>query len=160
MPTPVEFWITPPEPLFVAPASPVTVSPPAPVAFKMMPLAAPLDAMLRKVSPPAPMVVLTTLSAVPLVDAIVFGLAPVVTPIVPPPVALKPAPLVVVIASPPPVKLIVAPVLLLTFTAGFTPVLSVFVAPLKAMVPLVLFCTRMPRPVSLIVLESVTLPVP
>ena len=65
---------------------------------------------------------------------------------VPPPVALKPAPEVVSMSSPPFVKLIVAPVLLLSVTAGLAPVFSVFVAPLKVTVPPVLFCTRTPGP--------------
>ena len=65
---------------------PVTVKPPlAPVVFKIIPLAAPFAEMLRNVSPLAPIVVLTTLRAVPVVLLMVF-VAPV-TLIVPPPVS-------------------------------------------------------------------------
>ena len=47
---------------------PVTVSPPeAPVVFNTMPFTAPLELMLRKIKPLAPMVVLATFSAVPVV---------------------------------------------------------------------------------------------
>ena len=73
-PTPVVFWIVPPEPLLLAPPSPVTVSPPAPVVLKMMPLAGSAAAvlfpaeMLRNVIPEPPMVALTTLSAAPVVE--------------------------------------------------------------------------------------------
>ena len=70
------------------PPVPVTVNAPAPVLLSTMPLAAPFDAItLRKVRPLAPMVVLATLSAVPVVVASVF--VDPVTLTVPPPVALK-----------------------------------------------------------------------
>src|SRR6266436_6323010 len=47
-------------------------------------------------------------------ELIVLLLAPVVMPIVPPPLELSPVPLVVVIARPPLLKLIVAPALVLS----------------------------------------------
>ena len=66
-PAPVEASIWPPEWLLEAPPSPVTVRPPLePVLLRMMPLAAPFDEMLWNVRLLAPMVVWTTLSAVPL----------------------------------------------------------------------------------------------
>src|SRR5437899_2073397 len=87
---------------------PVTVRPPLePVVSRTMPLPAepaPVPAlMLRNVKPLAPMVVLVTLSAVPVVDEIVltmlvlFCVALTVAPL---PEALKPTPLVVVRLSP------------------------------------------------------------
>ena len=116
IPAPVEFCIAPPVQVPAdeqVPPLPVTVKPPAvPVLLSTMPVAAPLAEMLWNVRPLAPIVVLTTFSAVPVPLVIVFGLAPVVTLTVPPPVALKPAPEVVSMSSPPLVKLIVAPVLL------------------------------------------------
>jgi hypothetical protein len=74
-----------------------------------MPLAAPSAAMLLKVRPFDPMVVLATFRAVPVVVSMVLAFVPVCTVTVPPPVALKPAPLAVSSAS--------APVA--TFFAGF-----------------------------------------
>ena len=77
--------------------------------------------MLWKLRSFAPIVVLTTLSAVPLAELIVLPVpctfrAP---SRVPPPVALKPMPVVVVMSRPLPaaLKLIVAPVLLVRLTA-------------------------------------------
>src|SRR5262245_23463572 len=114
----VAFWIVPPDPsppTDVLPP-PVTVSPPlAPVLFRTMPLAAPLDEMLLNVSPLAPMVVFATFRAVPVCELIV--LFDPVTLTVPPPVALNPVPLVVVIARLPLLKVIVPPVLLVRLTA-------------------------------------------
>src|SRR4051794_30136595 len=69
---------------------PVTVSDPDPALLSTMPLAAPLLAMLWNVRPLAPIVVLATLRAVPVVESIVLAFVPVVTLIVPPPVALRP----------------------------------------------------------------------
>ena len=66
------------------------------------------------------MVVFATLSAVPVVVMIVL-LVPGGRVTVPPPVALKPAPLVVSMSRSPPVKLIVAPVLLVRSTAALAP---------------------------------------
>src|SRR5947207_3235202 len=94
---PVLFAICPPEHPEVSaavhvPPLPLTVSPPvAPVLFRIMPalLLLPVESMLRNVSPLAPMVVLATFSAVPVVDVSVLA-APVITS-VPPPVAVKPA---------------------------------------------------------------------
>ena len=151
------FWIVPPEPAVVP--VPVTVRPP-------------LDAggvehdavgrrrwreMLWNVRPLAPIVVLATLSAVPVPVSIVLP-APV-TVTVPPPVALKPAPLVVSMSSPPPVKLIVWPVLVVSVTAVLAPVLSVLVVPLKVVVPAVLPETLMPvPPVPVMLPEKVVSP--
>ena len=72
------------------------------------------------------MVVLATLSAVPVPELMVLPVPCTVT--VPPPVALKPVPDVVVMSRPLPplaLKLIVAPVLLARLTAVFAPVVSV-----------------------------------
>src|SRR5438132_11833130 len=122
-----------------------------------MPFAGPVELlpaeMLRNVSPPDPMVVFTTFSAVPVSAVIVLAFAPVVTPIVPPPVALKPTPLVVVICKPPPAKLIVAPVLLVTLTAVLEPVVNVFVPPLNVRVPPVLLPSVMPVPPFVFAIE-------
>ena len=71
------------------------------------------DEMLWNVRSAAPIVVLATLSAVPVVEVMVLPEPCTVT--VPPPVALKPVPLVVVMSRPLPpaaLKLMVAPVLL------------------------------------------------
>ena len=92
----VAFWIVPPLP--AAPV-PVTVNAPLPVVFRLIPLTGPLAEMLRNVSPLAPMVVLATLSAVPVVVVSVFTNAPAAglhgfsshTLTVPPPVAVKAA---------------------------------------------------------------------
>ena len=99
------------------PPLPVTVSPAAaPVLLSTIPFAPPFAEMLRNVSPLAPIVVWVTLTAVPVVVAIVFA-APV-TLTVPPLVAAGPGPVAVKPALPPvesvrpPVKLMVAPVLL------------------------------------------------
>ena len=65
IPLPVECWIVPPVP--AAPV-PVTVSPPLePVGVEQIPFAAPFEEMLWKVRPLAPIVVLATSSAVPVV---------------------------------------------------------------------------------------------
>ncbi len=106
--------------------------------------------MLRKVNPLAPMVVSVTLSAVPVVLLMVLGFTPVVTLTVPPPVALKPMPLVVSISSPTPLKLIVPPSLLSRLTAVSALVFNVLVPPLKFTVPefVPLFVTSMPSQVA------------
>src|SRR3954469_363943 len=106
---PVVLRIWPPEhPLVSAvvqvPPLPVTTRLPlAPVLLRTMPLAGPDAAvpleMLWKVRALAPIVVLATFSAVPVVDEIVLPVPETTT--VPPPVALKPAPDVLVIPSPP-----------------------------------------------------------
>src|SRR5436189_4294864 len=141
---PLLFAIVPPEP---AVPEPVTERPPLlPVLSRMIPVAEPpLEAMLRKFKPLAPMVELTTLSAVPVVVEIVL-LAPLTLIAVAPPVALNPAPLVVLMARPPPLKLIEAPVFPDSVTAVLADVLRLFDAPLKVTVPPELFCTRMPVP--------------
>src|SRR5260370_36857636 len=99
-----------PPPLLLRPR--VGVGPPlALVVLKTMPLtgsgAAVLlpEEMLWKLRPLAPIVVFVTLSAVALTELIELPLP--CTLIVPPPVALKPTPVVVLITSPPPVKLTV-----------------------------------------------------
>src|SRR2546421_4452981 len=104
------FWMVPPVPALPLP---VTVRPPvAPVLFTMMPLVAPLQAMLRNVSPLAPIVELATLSAV-VVGAVVLPMVfvPVTFTAAAPPVAVKtPA---VPLRVMPPLKLSVVPPLLL-----------------------------------------------
>ena len=77
---------------------------------------------------------------------------------VPPPVALNPVPLVVLMASPPPVKLMVVPVLLVRLTAVLTPVFRLFDAPENVLVPPPQFCTRIPVPVEVMFPEKVALP--
>ena len=75
-PSEVEFWIAPPVQVpadVQLPPFPVIVKPPlVPVVFKIMPLAAPFDDMLRNVRPLAPIVELVTLSAIPVVVEIVL----------------------------------------------------------------------------------------
>ena len=116
----VMFWMVPPVP---AGPVPVTVRPAlAPVPLRTMPFGAPLAEMLWNVIPLAPMVVLATFSAVPVVVAIVLAVP--VTLTVPPPVAWNPPPLVASMSSPPPVKLIVAPVLSVRMTAVAVPPFS------------------------------------
>src|SRR5215471_8457185 len=132
--------LSPPTPVL---PSPVTVSPPlVPVLFRTMPLTgsvAPVvlvpEEMLWKVRPLAPIVVFATLSAVALTELIELPLP--VTLIVPPPVALKPMPVVVEIASPPPLKLMVPPVLPVRLIPFAVVVLAV-IAPPKVVVPPVL----------------------
>ena len=117
-----------------------------PVLFSTMPLAAPFEETLRKVSPVAPMVVLATLSAVPVVVASVF--AEPVTLTVPPPVALN-ALLAPALAVTPPVTLIVVPVLELRLM----PVPVSVIAPLRAIVPPVCPLTSSERPPPEVVIE-------
>ena len=77
---------------------------------------------------------------------------------VPPPVAVKPVPLVVSMLRPPPVMLMAAPVLAVSVTAGFAAVVRVLVAPLSAIVPPVTLLTRIPVPPAVTRLpDSVTL---
>ena len=104
-----------------------------PVLLSTMPLVPPFAEMLWNVRSFAPIVVLTTFSAVPPADVIVLPLPSTVTvpPVVaagPPPVALKPAPEVVVMASPPFVNAIVAPAL----SVRLTPVAVVLLIDLLA----------------------------
>src|SRR5262249_4895277 len=74
---------------------PVTLKKPVePVWSRTMPLTAPLDEMLRNVTPLAPIVVLATLRAVPVVVVMVFAVP--WTVMVPPPVAENPLAVVVV----------------------------------------------------------------
>src|SRR3954465_6916924 len=97
-------------------APPVTVRPPlTPVLLSTMPLTGSAPALLLpeemswKVRPLAPIVVLATFRAVPLVALRVL-FDPVPLP-VPPPVARKPVPELVSTVRLPPLKLTVAPVL-------------------------------------------------
>src|SRR6266516_3000553 len=104
------FWMVPPVPALPLP---VTVRPPVtPVLFRMMPVVAPLQEILRKVSPLAPIVELATLSAVA-VGAVVLPmvLVPVTLTAAAPPVAVKTA--AVPLRVMPPLKLSVVPALLL-----------------------------------------------
>jgi len=59
------------------PALPLMVNPPLPAAvpvlFSTMPLDAPFEEMLRKVKPLEPIEVLTTLSAMPVVETMTLG---------------------------------------------------------------------------------------
>src|SRR6478752_618786 len=136
-------WIVPPVQVGVAgvqaPPLPVTLRPLAPVAVRMIPFAGsvllPVTAILRNVRPLAPIVVLATLSAVPVVVVNVLTMLVLfcVALTVPPPVAVNAA-LVVVLKLRPPVKVIVAPVLVVSEIR----VLVSVIAPLKAMVPPVL----------------------
>src|SRR5947207_12101046 len=150
------FWSVPPLP---AEPVPVTVRPPlAPVVFNTMPFAPPLAEMCSKVRPLAPMFVLATLRAVPVVESIVLTVP--VTLTVPPPVALKPAPEVVSMFRPPPLNVIVwaEPV---DENAADAPVFSVFVVPLNVVEPPVLPDIVIPPPasfVSLMLPESAIAP--
>src|SRR5262245_25296002 len=147
---PVMLVIDPPDPFARPLPSPVTVRLPD-VPLRTIPLVPPLAEMLRKVIPLAPIVVLTTFSAVPVVESMVLLLAPVVTLIVPPPVALKPAALVVSMFRPPPPKLTVPPALFVSsVTALLVPVFRFLVGLLKLIVPPLLFATRMPCAVEVI----------
>src|SRR4051812_31756782 len=116
----------------------------------MIPFAVPepFDVMLRKVKPLAPIVVLATLSAVPVVvvNVLTMVLLFCVALTVPPPVAVNAA-LVVVLRASPPVKLIVAPVLLLRRT----PVPVSLIAWLKVVVPPVRDATFTERPAVVVI---------
>ena len=105
--------------------------------------------MLRKVRPLAPMVVLATFSAVPVVVASV--LAAPVTLTVPPPVAVKAA-TVPVESWTPPVRLMVAPVLLVRLMPSPVPPVSVM-GPEMATVPPVLPVTVTARLVPVLVMS-------
>jgi hypothetical protein len=117
---------------------PVTVKAPAPVLLTLIPVAAPLDEILRKVRPLAPMVVLATFSAVAVAVVRVLTMLVLfwVAVTVPPPVALK-AVFVPVLALIPPLKLIVAPLLLVKVI----PVSVSVTPPLKVTLPPVLLPT-------------------
>ena len=70
-PSPVEFWIVPPEPAVVP--VPVTARLPlVPVLLSTMPLTAPLVEMLLNVTSFEPIVVLAMLSAVPVEDKAIY----------------------------------------------------------------------------------------
>ena len=117
--------------------------------------------MLWNVSPLAPMVVLATFSAVPVVVAIVLTVP--VTLTVPPPVAWNPPPLVASMSSPPPVKLMVAPVLLVRLTAVAVPPFSTLFGPENRIVPPALSSRKMALVLPLarvMVPESVMFPAP
>src|SRR5437588_4893272 len=119
---------------------PLTLRPPLdPVALKLMPLTAPLAEMLRNSRLLLPIVVLVTVSAVPVVVVRVLTNAPVApglqgfssqTLTVPPPVALN-AGFPPVLSDSPPLKVIVPPVF---EDRSMPPALSV-TAPVIAMLP-------------------------
>src|SRR5215469_11864218 len=124
-PLPAEFWIVPPDP---AKPVPVTVRPPeVPVLDRLIPGLAPLDETAWKFSPPVPIVVPDTLTAVAVVVVAVLPDPVAVT--VPPPVAENAVfPPVLRVSVPP--KLIVAPVLPLSeipvwLSLMFPPMVSV-----------------------------------
>ena len=95
--------------------------------------------MLRKVKPLAPMVVLVTLSAVPVVVVSVLTIEVLfcVALTVPPPVAVNAA-LTVVLKLRPPVKLMIEPVLLSSEMPA-TPAAFAVTAPVRVTVPPVRF---------------------
>jgi hypothetical protein len=133
------FWIVPPEP---AVPVPLTVNAPAPVLFRLMPFVPPFAEMLRNVMPLGPIVVLATLSAVPVVVVIVLTRAPAAglhgfssqTLTVPPPVAVN-AGLAPVESTNPPENVMVAPVLLVSEMPLPSPSLPSVMAPAKLLVP-------------------------
>src|SRR5262249_51549740 len=147
-------WMAPPVHEAVEvhePPLPATVRPPDdPVVLRTIPFVPPLDEMLTKFRPLAPMVVLLTLRAVPVVLLIVLPVP--VTFTVPPPVALKPAPDVAVMSRPLPppagVTFTVVPELFpLMLNAVLVPVFSVMVWPFSVTVPIpVLFAMLIPPP--------------
>jgi hypothetical protein len=115
MPAPVVFWIVPP---LLAAAVPVTLRPPLlPVLLSTIPLVGPVPGvpaeMLRNFRPDAPIVVLATLSAVPVELVSVLAVSDALT--VPPPVALK-AVVPPELSDSVPVKESVEPVLLVRST--------------------------------------------
>src|SRR5205814_1233326 len=144
---PVLFEMVPPvqvAALVQVPPLPDTVRPPAPAPSSTMPLGLPLpfEVILRNSNLFAPIVVLTTFSAVPLVAVNVLTNAPVAagtqgfssqTLTVPPPVAPN-AVFAPVLSTMPPRKVIVAPVLV----ARLIPVPVPLTAPSKVADPPVL----------------------
>ena len=143
---------TAPEPPFSVPP-PRSMLPPVTV-FSTTALVPPVAVLfvVSNATLPAPITTPSRLTAEPVVVVMVFWFAPAVTLMVPPPVALKPVPAPLLMASPPPRKLTVAPPLPASETA-VTPlalVLMVLVAPLKLItaVPL-LPLTSMPPPCAL-----------
>src|SRR5437870_13479571 len=99
--------------------------------------------MCWKFRPLAPMFVFATFSAVPVVEEI--PLFDPVTLTVPPPVALKPAPEVVMMVRLPLLKVIVWPEPVDEYAAD-APVLSTFSAPLQVVEPPVLPGVVLPPP--------------
>ena len=99
----------------------------------------PFEEILRNVSPLAPIVVLATSSAVPVVEEIVLTMVVLfcVALTVPPPIELNPLPLVVVMLNPP-VKLVVEPAFPLGILMAFAVVVFAVIPPVKAAVPPVL----------------------
>src|SRR5215210_1766119 len=135
----VVFWIVPP----------VTARlPEEPVLLSTMPLAGPDAAVpaetLANFRPPTPIVVFATLRPIPVVVVIVLAVFVAVT--VPPPVAVK-ASLPPVVRLRRPEKLIVELVLLFRKI----PVPVSVMAPLKAAVSAVRFCTTTERPAELVI---------
>ena len=104
--------------------------------------------MLWNVRPDAPMSVLTTLRAMPVV--LVIELPVPVTLIVPLVSALMPRPLVVSMSRPPPERVSVWPSLVVMLTASVVVLLIVLVALLNVVEPPVLPDRMMPPPASLV----------
>src|SRR5258706_11396013 len=136
------------------PPLPETVRPPVPALSSTMPLALPLpfDVILRNSNLFAPMVVLVTFSAVPVVVVSVLTNAPVAaglhgfssqTLTVPPPVAVKAA-LAPVESNSPPEKLIVAPELFVKDMPVLEPVS--LMEPVNLLVPPVVLLMETTRP--------------
>ena len=129
------------------PPLPVTVNPPlAPVLLRTIPFDPPLAEMLRNVRPAAPIVVLETLSAVPVVVVreLTIDVLFCVAVTVPPPVAAKAA-LVPVERRRPPVKAIVP----LSLLSRLTPVPPPVTEPVnwtRPGVPVLRLVTSMVRP--------------
>ena len=138
--------------------TPVMVKPAVdPVVFNEIPFAALLEEIDWKTNPPAPIVELARLKAVA-AELLMVLTAPVTITVADPPVAIKPAPEVVVIANPPLEKLMVVPALFTRLTAGLEPVLRLLLVPENRMVPPpILPDTFIPRLVDVMVPDSVIL---
>ena len=158
---PVELRISPPvQPAVFArvhvPPLPLTIKRPlAPVVLSTMPLVAPFAEIERKFRLAAPMLVLATLSAMPVVVESVFVAPATLT--MPPPVAAK-AELAPELTTTPPVKLTVLPVLV----ARLTPRPLSVIDPLNVAVPPVRLVTSTDLPVEVVVIvpPKVNAPVP
>ena len=135
--------MVPPEKSFVP--LPEIVNPPkVPVVLRTMPLTAPLEDILKKFNPLAPIVVLVTLNAVPDVDDMVLLLPVTVITEVVAPVALNPVADPEVMARPPFVKFIAMLLFEARLTGLIPGVFNVLVLLVKFMVPPVLFETLIP----------------
>ena len=115
-------------------------APPLTPSIVMPVVALPVDEMLSNPMPPAPMLTPSRSSAWPPVDMMLSSPAVAETETVPPPVALKPVPVVVSMFSPP-VNAISAPVLSTRSTPVAVEVLAV-TRPANVMVPPVLLVTE------------------